>query len=246
MTVTERSHQLFRHPISLAYWKLAVSEFKHAKILAVTGILLALRIAIKPLSIPIPFSQDLYFSFDFVVNSVASMIAGPFVSLFAGAISDTVGAILFPKGPYFFPYIFQEMASSLIFALFYYRANLSSLRVMIGRFFVSMICNIGLGALIGYYYYQWRGFSLAMFWARQAIGVVKNLALFPLEALVLLLLFGALLPVTNKMELTFTRRTKFEIRKKEVILLVVLTIAAVAAIGLYILVYPWLKQATAG
>lgn len=204
--------------------------------MAVAGVLLALRIAIKPLSIPIPLSQDLYFSFDFIVNSISSMIVGPFVALFSGAVSDTVGALLFPKGPYFFPYIFQEMSSSLIFALFYYRANLSTTRAILGRFFVSLISNIGLGALIGYFYYQtFYPNSLYLFGARQAAGIVKNLALFPLEALVLLLLFGAVLPLTNRMGLTFTERTGFQIRKKEAVLLVVLTLVAAGAITLYVI-----------
>ena len=178
----ERSRALFRTPFSLEYWKLALSEIRHPKILAVAGILLALRIAVKPLSIPIPLSQDLYFSFDFIVNSVAAMITGPVVSTITGAISDTIGAFLFPKGPYFFPYIF--------------------IRVMLGRFFVSLLSNIALGAWISYYYYQtFYPKSLPLWGARQAAGIVKNLALFPLEALVLLLLIGALLPVTNKTRL---------------------------------------------
>ena len=236
MTMQARSRQLFQTPFSKAYWRLAVSEIRNVRVLAVAGVLLALRIAIKPLAIQIPLSQDLYFSFDFLVNSIASMIAGPFVSLFAGAVSDTIGAIFFPKGPYFFPYIFQEMASSLIYALFYYRANLSSLRIILGRFFVSLICNIGLQALIGYYYYQtFYPNSMALYGTRTLAGVVKNLVLFPLEALILILLLNALMPVTNKMELTFTERTRFKLHKKEIILLIVLALIAVASIVLYIL-----------
>ena len=232
---TGRSRELFKTPFCGRYWKLALSEIRYPKILAVAGILLALRVAVKLFSIPIPLSRDLYFSFDFIVNSVSAMITGPVLSLVTGAISDTIGALVFPKGPYFFPYIFQEMASGFIFALFYYRADLNSVRVMLGRFFVSLICNIGMGALLSYYYYQaFFPKSLPMWGARQVAGIVKNLALFPLEALVLLILFGALLPLTNKLGLTFTRRTKFEIHKKEVILLVVLTVVAAAAIALYV------------
>ena len=231
----ERSRALFRTPFSGAYWKLAFSELRYTKILAVAGVMLALRIAVKAVAIPIPLSQDLYFSFDFIVNSLSAMITGPFIATMTGAISDTIGAILFPKGPYFFPYIFPEMASGLIFALFYYRANLGSLRVMLGRFFVSLISNIALGAWISYYYYQtFYPKSLPLWGSRQVAGIVKNLALFPLEVLVLLLLFGAVLPITNKMGLTFTKQTKFEIHKKEVVLLVVLAAVAVGAIALYV------------
>jgi len=230
-----RSRELFRTPFSLKYWKLAVSEIRYPRILAVAGILLALRIAVKPLSIAIPLSQDLYFSFDFVVNSVSALITGPVISALTGAISDTIGAFLFPKGPYFFPYIFPEIVSGFIFALFYYRVNLSSVRVMLGRFFVSLISNIALGAWISYYYYQtFYPKSLHLWGARQAAGIVKNLALFPLECLVLLLLFASILPLTNKMEFTFTGRTKFEIRKKEVILLIILTVIAAGAIAGYV------------
>ena len=57
------------------------------------------------------------------------MIFGPVVAIIAAAISDTLGCILFPTGVYFFPFIFTEIAGSLIFALFLYRAPLTNLRV---------------------------------------------------------------------------------------------------------------------
>ena len=45
------------------------------------------------------------------------MIYGPLVGLLVGAVSDTIGAVLFPTGAYFFPFIFVEMFSSFIFGL---------------------------------------------------------------------------------------------------------------------------------
>ena len=109
--------QLFSTPFHRAYWKLAAREFTSLHVLILAAMMTALRIAIK--SVRIPIGPDLNITFGFLFNAVGSMIYGPLVAIAASAVSDTVGAILFPSGAYFFPYIFSEIAGGLLFALFY-------------------------------------------------------------------------------------------------------------------------------
>lgn len=235
-------HTLFKTPFSKQYWKLAFGEMGILYTLLIAALLTAMRIAIKSLSIPI--GPNLNITFGFIINSVGSLIYGPVVALFASAVSDTLGAILFPSGPYFFPFIFEEIAGGVLFALFYYRAKLSTTRIILGRFAVTVVCNLILNPIIMYYYYAlvlhpneevtYQIFTLPR--------VIKNLALFPLQAVILVILFNALLPYTNRLNLTHTGVTRLEIKKQDVINILLLTVIAAAAIGLYYLY----KAMTAG
>ena len=95
--------QLFETPFSKEYWRLAAGELRSTKILVLAAILTALRIAVKSLAIPV--GPNLNITFGFLINATGSMIYGPIVAILTSAISDTLGAILFPHGAYFFPFI---------------------------------------------------------------------------------------------------------------------------------------------
>ncbi len=229
--MNERERTLFKHPFSKAYWALAAKEFTSVRMLTVAAMLTALRIALKAVQIPVAFNLNI--TFGFLVNSVGSMIYGPLVAIAASAVSDTVGAILFPSGPYFFPFIFVEIAGGLIFALVYYRAKMTAFRIILGRFLVTLICNLLMNPVILYYYYELvLGKSYTLFTLPR---IVKNLVLFPAESVVLILWFNALLPVTNRLKLTFTGNTKIRAEKKDIIILIVMTVAAVLAVAGWII-----------
>ena len=229
----DRSRKLFDTPFSALYWKTAAAELKYPKILVVAAMLTALRIAIKSLRIPI--GPDLNITFGFIINAVGSMIYGPVVAILTSAVSDTLGALLFPSGVYFFPFIFEEIAGGVIFALFYYRARLTAKRVILGRFSVTVIVNLIIQAFIMYYYYlmilgkSYKILSLPR--------LIKNMVLFPLQSLILILLFNALLPITNSMGFTFTENRKMKMEKRDIIMLVALTAISAGVIALYYLVW---------
>lgn len=229
-SVSQSKQQLFSAPFSAAYWRLAAAELKSTRMLVLAAVLTALRIAIKSLSIPI--GPSLNITFGFIINSVGSMIYGPVMAILTSAISDTLGAILFPSGPYFFPFIFEEIAGGLLFALFFYRTKISTMRVLLGRFSVTLVCNIILSPCLLYYYYLiYMGTSYNIF---SLPRMIKNLALFPLQSLVMVLLFNAVLPLTNRMGLTYTGNVKLKFGKQEVVTLVILTaVSALAIAGYY-------------
>ena len=220
---------LYRTPFSRAYWRDAVREFKSVRTLAVAAVLLAVRVALKPLSITL--SPTLSINFGFFINALGAMIFGPVVAIASAAVSDTLGCLLFPSGPYFFPFIFTEIAGSLLFALFLYRAPLSGWRVTLSRFAVCFLVNIVIQSpIMLWYYHLMLGKDYAIF---DLPRIAKNLVLFPFESLLLLLFLNVVRPVTYRMKLTYDPPQKLKITKRLVIFVVVLFLLGAAATGAY-------------
>lgn len=213
------------------YFREAAKMFARTKILAFASAICALRIAVK--SISLPLGAGLHLSFDCYINAVGSLVYGPLVALAVGAVSDTVGAVLFPQGVYFFPYIFVEMSSGFIFALFLWRKKLSSPRLLIAKFTVNFFCNILLTSLFQKWYY-------AMFEAEKvyyivnAARIVKNLVLFPLEATLICMLLNALLPALRSSGYLPKGQQGITFTKKEIVLTVCLFVFSVALVLFYI------------
>ena len=199
----------FRTPFCREYWRLAFREFRNPRMLAFAALILALRIAAKPVSIPIV--ADLNEGIGFIINAFGSMVYGPVVALLSGALSDTLGFLVFPNGVYFPAYIITEMAGSFVFALFLYRAEITLPRLLLCRFCVCFLVNVLLAYPIHSLYYSiMLGKDYSIAWIR----IVKNIALFPIEAIILAVVFRALVPPFRKLgyihsdvkDLAFTRK----------------------------------------
>ncbi len=229
--MSEKNRKLFTTPFSAEYWQLSLKEMKSVKVLVIAALLTALRIAIK--SAKIPIGPDLTVTFGFVVNALGSMIYGPVMAAITSAVSDILGAVIFPSGAFFFPFTLVEVLGGVLFALFYYRAEITTVRVVWGRFAVTAICNLILNPIALYYYYTFlMGKSYAIF---SLPRIIKNLALFPVQSLILVLFFNAMLPITNRMKLTHTGDVKLAIKKKEIVMIVLLTLVSALAVAGYYL-----------
>ena len=115
---------------TFSYWLSALKEFKSVKILVLTALLIALRVVLKMVQIPI-IPQYVNFGFGFLINALGAMTFGPVVAIVAAFISDFLGTLVTPQlGPYFFPYAFVEVAGSLIFALMFYKQKLTVSRIL--------------------------------------------------------------------------------------------------------------------
>jgi len=221
---------LFRTPFSKVYWREASAELKKPRMLALAAVLIAVRVALKSVAIPIA-PPTLYINLGFFINALGAGIFGPVVALIAAAISDTLGAMLFPQGVYFFPIILPEMAGSLLFALFLYRAPRSNLRVALSRFSISFFVNIVIQSPIMLWYYAVvLGKSYALF---DLPRICKNLVLFPFEAILLILFLGILDPITFRMHLTYEPPRRVRISGKTIAFVLSLFIIGCVFTGLY-------------
>ena len=155
------------------------------------------------------------------------------VAIAGAAVSDTLGALLFPSGPYFFLFIFTEIAGSLVFALFFYRTRISVTKVILSRFCTNFFVNIVLQTPIMYLYYQMMlGKTYKIF---NLPRMIKNLVLFPVESLLLVLFLRALIPPLKSLGYKVSDISNLHFTKKNIVTLVILTIIGVAAVVIYVL-----------
>ena len=223
--------KLFDRPFSKEYWKQAASELKNTKTLIFAALMIALRIALKSVSIYI--AADLRISIEFLVNALGAMVFGPVVAIAGAAVSDTLGALLFPSGPYFFPFIFTEIAGSMVFALFFYRTRISVTKVILSRFCTNFFVNIVLQTPIMALYYQMMlGKTYKIL---NLPRMIKNLVLFPIESLLLVLFLRALIPSLKSLGYKVSDISNLHFTKKNIITLVILMIIGVAAVVAYVL-----------
>jgi len=224
-----KTSTLYATPFSKEYWRDAAAELRDTRMLVFAALMIALRVALKSLGIPI--AADLKINIAFFVNAFGAMVFGPVVAIVAAAISDTLGCLLVPSGAYFFPFIFIEIAGSLIFALFLYRARVTATRVILSRFCIDFFVNIVLNTPIMWLYYKMvLGKSYAIF---QLPRIIKNLALFPLESVLLVLFLTAMMPVGARFGLLYDKGENLRLRKRQVALLVTLFAVGAACVGGY-------------
>ena len=219
--------------LSRGYWKEAAREFANPKTLVFAALIIALRVIVKMFKIPL--AAGLSLAFDCYVNSLGSIIYGPVVALFVGAISDTLGCILFPTGPYFLPFMFVEMSSSVIFALFLWRRKISVGRVLISKFTVNMFCNIFLTSLFMKWMYIYlvdpKGTTYNVI---NLVRIGKNLVLFPIESVLIVIILGAFIPVLKKLHAVPASQNELILKRKHIVLVSITTALSVGLVLFYI------------
>lgn len=235
MARVQKSTNLYQTPFCKEYWRDAAAEMKSTKTMVIAAMMIALRVATKGLAVPIAPNLDLFNIASFI-NALGAMIIGPVVAIPAAFISDFLGVLIWDGlGTYFLPYALQEIGSSLIWALLLYRAKPTPWRVMLGRFSICIFINVILGTSIDmlwqYVYYGQATLALTL------PRIVKNTFMFPIESVVMTFFLGLMIPITNRMGLTYSGATAKEAMsfgKKQIALLVVLFVVGVASVSGYL------------
>ena len=219
MSKVTKSTALYKTPFSAAYWHDAAAEFKDTKMLVFAALMIALRVALKLVAIPL--APNLKINTAFLANALGAMVFGPVVASAAAVVSDVLG-VLITGDVYFFPMVLLEIAGSLIFALFLYRARITPTRVILSRFCICLFVNVLLQTplMILYYRFMMGGASYVL----TVPKIIKNLFLFPLESVVLTIFLAFMQPITYRMKLTYNAEASLRLAKKQFALLAVLFI----------------------
>ena len=209
-----------------AYWAEAAKELTNVKMLVFAALMIALRVVLKSVQIPIVPNQ-LQIGVGFLVNALGAMTFGPVMAVIAAGISDTAGALFFPSGAYFFPFIFVEIAGSLLFALFFYKRKITLPRIILARLSVVAVCNFVLNPLIMRVYI---GESYQLI---TTLRVVKNVAMFPVECLLLVIFLRAMAPILKSVGLCRAEVGELKLDVWKIVVLALLSILAVIGFMLY-------------
>lgn len=237
MPKVKKTTTLYPTPFSKQYWHDAAAELKDTKMLVIAALMIALRVALKGLYIPIAPNLNINIGAPFI-NALGAMIFGPVMAGLAACVSDTLGCLLFPQGPYFFPCMFVEVAGSMVFAMFFYRAKMTTSRVILARFSMNLFVNIILNSAVMCWYYQ---VLLGKSYVAMIIpAAIKNLCMFPIEAFLLTLFLSIMVPITYRMGLTYdgeADKNSLKFSKRHAVTLVALFVISASILFGYLFYY---------
>ena len=234
MARIQKSTALYPHPFSRGYWRDAAAEMKDTRMLVITALMVALRIALKPFAIYI--GPQMAIQTATLATALGAMIFGPIVAIPAAMISDTIGFMIFPTGDYFLPFMLTEIAGTMFYALCLYRAKPSATRVILARFLICFVVNVVLQQLIFAWQYTYMGnpdkAKDSILGITAIARIFKNLFFFPIETVVITLFLKVLLPITTRAKLTYGGSKGLDFSKKQIAALVLLVVfGAGSAVG---------------
>lgn len=193
MRQTRMPMNLYRTPLSPAYWRDANQAMSCLKLLVFAALMVAVTRALSLIpGIPIWHTK---LTWGFLARSVCAMVCGPVLGLAFGFVEDILGFVLQPTGDFFPGYTLSTMAGVLVYALFFFRRRITVLNL----FLANLVVNVAVNALMGSVWSTMvRG---GAYWGWFVPSLAKNLITILPKAAVLYILFQALVPILQRMDL---------------------------------------------
>ena len=193
MRQTRMPMNLYRTPLSPAYWRDANQAMSCLKLLVFAALMVAVTRALSLIpGIPIWHTK---LTWGFLARSVCAMVCGPVLGLAFGFVEDILGFVLQPTGDFFPGYTLSTMAGVLVYALFFFRRRITVLNL----FLANLVVNVAVNALMGSVWSTMVRGGVYWGWFLPSLGT-NLLTLLP-KTLVLYVLFQALLPILQRMNL---------------------------------------------
>ena len=130
-----------------------------------------------------------------------------------------------------------EVGGSVFFALFLYRARVTTPRVMLSRFSINLLINVVLQTPIMMWYYALYMGGKQYTFLMAVPSIVKNILMFPIESFLLALFLSVMLPITCRLGLTHTgsdAKNELRFTKKQIAGLAALFLIGAACVFGYL------------
>lgn len=186
---------------SKEFYQASIKEFTKVKSIVLMSIFVALMtvvggiFSLNPLKI-----ADRTVSLIFLFWPVIGILFGPIAGLFIAVLVDVLMYFIFPTGyPFYVGYTIAEMAVTFISGLFFYKSNVTILKIILFEF----ILDIGIHVCVeSFFMNDIMAWNLGEAFKTYVIGgFIKNIVLWPIETIILVLLLSALLPVFHDLKL---------------------------------------------
>jgi len=211
-----RDLTVFSHPFSAGYWKMAAKELTDLRTLIFAALIIAIRVALKQLFIPVGENLSIYIGFIF--TAVGGSIYGPVMALIVGTITDLLGFVVAPTGAFNPLFTLVEVLSTFLYALVLYRRKITFGRLLLAKLSVNVLANIILQSSIMAIVYG------KAFYVYVVPRILKNIVMLPFEVLILAVVFGALIHPMIRLKLYSPQQNTLKMTKISYIILVVLTV----------------------
>ncbi len=186
---------LYKTPFSRAYWNDAVKSFRSLRGMVFAALMIAVCVVLGYIP-SVPLIGGAKVTWGFLGRSVCAMVCGPVLGAVFGVAEDLLSFFLTGGGGYpFFPgYTLTTMLGMVFYSLFLYRSKVTVRRVFWAKL-VTNIQNVLLGTLWSSILYG------KAFWVLAGSNAIKNVIMLPVQTVMLVLLFSAVMPVLRKMKL---------------------------------------------
>ena len=180
-------------PLSPAYWREANLAMRCLKLLVFAALMVAVTRALSLIpGIPIWHTK---FTWGFLARSVCALVCGPVLGLAFGFVEDILGFVLQPVGDFFPGYTLSTMAGVLVYALFFFRQRITVVKLVLANVIVNLLVNALMGSV-------WSTMVQGgVYWGWFFSSLTKNLITILPKAAALYVLFQALLPILQRMNL---------------------------------------------
>lgn len=184
-STAQKNTTLYKTPFSPAFWREATGEIKSLRTLAIAAIIVAIRVALKELYIPV--GEDISIYIGFIFTAVGGAVYGPVMALLVGTATDILGFIVAPKGAFNPLFTLVEVLATFLYALCVYRQKITFGRILLSKALVNVLANMVLQSFVMSLVY---GKAMYIYVVPR---ILKNAVMLPFEVLILVLVFSALL-----------------------------------------------------
>ena len=159
-------------------------DLKKPRVLAGAALLVALNLVLNQFTIPV--SPYLEIGFDFLTSAATGFLYGPVVAATSGAVTDLLGYLLRPNGPWFPGFTLSAILLGLLYGLAYYRKPVRVGRIVVVKLIVTVAFNLLLTPL-------WLSVMYGQaFVLLSGLRLVKNILKFPVDVALLWLVLHSL------------------------------------------------------
>ena len=159
----------------------AAREFKNIHSITGTAVLMALDLVLS-MFVSIQITQTLKLGLAFLAVSLMGMLYGPVMAGIGAGITDVLSAVIHPTGPFFPGFTLTALLGGLIYGCLLYEEKISVKRLIGCKLLINVFLNLLLNSLWLKLLYG------SAFFAMLPMRAFKNLALLPLEVLLMYLL----------------------------------------------------------
>ena len=186
---------------SKEFYKASIKEFTNVKSIVLMSIFVALMTVIGGVLSLNPFKiANRTVSLIFIFWPLIGILFGPISGLSIAILVDVLQFFIFPTGyPFYLGYTLAEMLVVFISGLFFYKSNVTILKLIIFEFILDIGVHVGIESFFMNDIMSWH---LGEAFNTYVIGgFTKNIIMWPIEVVILVLILSALLPVFKQLKL---------------------------------------------
>ena len=156
----------------------SIRGLRETRKLVYCALLIALHTALNTLA-SIPLGSTIRISFGYLATAANAVLLGPAPAMIGATITDLLGCLLKPMGPFFPGFTISAGAGGLIYGMVLYKKEITLWRVLWAKLLIDVIANILLNTL-------WLKMLYGnAFFALLPTRALKNLIQYPVDMLLL-------------------------------------------------------------